>query len=96
MKISEILKGVITVLKYTVVFYLLINLVAYIYFYMSQPMSITRSKRQEKAFDTVLAGNALLYVLLSGIFRRNSTIKNRSNSVLPYNSVSSIHRTNAY
>jgi uncharacterized membrane protein YjfL (UPF0719 family) len=96
MKISEILKGVITVLKYIFVFYLILNLVAYIYFYISQPKEMSRSKRQETAFDLVLAGNALLYMLLTDIVP--STIKNkaRSNSVLPYNSVSSIHHTNAY
>ena len=95
MKISEILKGGITVLKYIVVFYLLINLVAYIYFYMSQPKDMSRYKRQEKAFDLVLGGNALLYMFLTDIF--HSTIKKKSNSgVLPYNSVSSINHTNAY
>jgi len=95
MKISEILKGVITVLKYIVVFYLLLNLVAYIYFYMSQPKEMTRLKRQEKAFDTVIGGNALLYTLVYDAFYKSSILK-KSNSVLPYNSVSSINHTNAY
>ena len=94
MKISEILKGVIIVLKYIVVFYLALNLIAYIYFYMSQPKEMSRLKRQEKAFDTVLAGNALLYMLLTDIVP--SEMKKKSDSVLPYNSVSSIHHTNAY
>ena len=96
MKISEILKGVITVLKYIVAFYLLLNLVAYVYFYISQPMAMTRSKRQEKAFDMILAGNALLYMFLTDIFYRSSILKKSNSGVLPYNSVSSIHHTNAY
>jgi len=95
MKISEILKGVITVLKYIVAFYLLLNLVAYVYFYISQPMAMTRSKRQEKAFDMLLMGNAFLYMFLTDIFYRSSILK-KSNRVLPYNSVSSIHHANAY
>lgn len=96
MKISEILKMLIEIVKYFIVFYLFLNLVAYIYFYISQPKEMSRSKRQEKAFDMILEGNALMYVLLSDIFRQNSIIKNRSNSILPYNSVSDIHYTNGY
>lgn len=96
MKISEILKGVITVLKYIVVFYLALNLIAYIYFYISQPKEMSRSKRQETAFDLVLAGNAFLYMLLTDIVPSTIKKKSRSNSVLPYNSVSSIHHTNSY
>uniref|UniRef100_A0A6C0FHQ0 Uncharacterized protein n=1 Tax=viral metagenome TaxID=1070528 RepID=A0A6C0FHQ0_9ZZZZ len=86
MKISEILKDAITVLKYIVVFYFILNLVAYIYFYISQSKEMSRSERQEKAFDMILGGNSLLYMLLSDIFHRSSILK-RSNSVLPYNSV---------
>ena len=96
MKISEILKGGITVLKYIVVFYLLINLVAYIYFYMSQPKDMSRYKRQETAFDMLLMGNAFLYIFLTDIFYRSSILKKSNSGVLPYNSVSSIHHTNAY
>ena len=57
---------------------------------------MSRLKKQETAFDLVLAGNAFLYMLLTDIVP--STIKNkyRSNSVLAYNSVSSIQHTNAY
>jgi len=96
MKISEILKMIFTIVKYIIVFYLLLNLLAYIYFYISQPKEMSRLKKQETAFDLVLAGNAFLYMLLTDIVP--STIKNkyRSNSVLAYNSVSSIQHTNAY
>lgn len=94
MKISEILKMVFTFVKYIFVFYLLINLVAYIYVYVYilQPKEIPRSKKQEVAFEFLIAGNALLYMLITD----PSMNKNRSNSILPYNSVSNIHHTNGY
>ena len=96
MKISEILKMLIEIVKYFIVFYLFLNLAAYVYFYISQPKEMSRSKRQEKAFDMILAGNALLYILLTDIFPSTIKKKYRSNSILPYNSVSGIHHTNGY
>lgn len=97
MKISEILKMVFTIVKYIIVFYVVLNLLAYIYFYISQPKEMPRLKKQETAFDLVLAGNAFLYVLLSDILPSEIKKKSRSrNSVLPYNSISSVYYTNAY
>lgn len=96
MKISEILKMIFTIVKYIIVFYLLLNLLAYIYFYISQPKEMSRLKKQETAFDLVLAGNAFIYIMVSDLFRRNLMKKNISDSVLAYNSVSSIQHTNAY
>mgnify|MGYP000389179219 CR=1 FL=1 len=96
MKISEILKIIFTIVKYIIVFYLLLNLLAYIYFYISQPKEMSRLKKQETAFDLVLAGNAFIYIMVSDLFRRNLMKKNISDSVLAYNSVSSIQHTNAY
>jgi small neutral amino acid transporter SnatA (MarC family) len=95
MKISEILKGLVMVVKYIVAFYLLLNVVAYIYIFISQPKGTSFSRRQEMAWEFIIMGNALLYMFLTDIFYRSSILK-KSTGVLPYNSISSIHHTNAY
>ena len=85
MKISEILKVVITIVKYIVISYFILNLVAYIYFYMIQPRETPMAEKHKLAVDMLLMGNAFLYGLLSDIIQGKRLYGDKT--YLPYNAV---------
>ena len=87
MKISEILKVVITIVKYIVISYFILNLVAYIYFYMMiQPRETPMAEKHKLAVDVLQYGNAFLYGLLSDIIQGKRLYGD--NTQWPYNAVS--------
>lgn len=85
MKISEILKVVITIVKYIVISYFILNLVAYIYFYMIQPRETPMAEKHKLAVDMLLMGNAFLYGLLFDIIQGKRLYGDKT--YLPYNAV---------
>lgn len=85
MKISEILKVLITIVKYIVIAYFILNLVAYIYFYMIQPRETPMAEKNKLAVDMLLMGNAFLYGLLSDIIQGKRLYGDKT--YLPYNAV---------